>query len=214
MTKARTVGAKRRAKNVGRPRNTEAERHPNGDIKRPGPATRDRIRLAETPSAAWRVRAMGLEPTQEALQAAARDARLSTLPGRLNAALRPSPKGSEGKPLLSAAAYRGIMQYGVVYERWARAVGSPRRFPAIASYADPIRGNGEAEPEDAAERVRRASNAFMAAEGVVLSFTGGKAALLYALDAGEEVTPHSVQPSMVRLLEKVGKALADRLWLE
>lgn len=216
MTKARTVGAKRRAKGVGRPRNVEAERDANGRIPNPGPSTRGRIRLSETPAAHSRLRAMGEDPrtaTQERLQEAARDARLVTLAGRLNACQRRSPKASEGKPLLSSVAYRGIMQYGLVYERWAKAVGSPSRFPAVGSYNDVIRGNDDAEPSGAAERVRRASNAFMAAEGVVLSYPGAKSAVMWALDAPETVTPQSVPSATVALLEKVGKALALKLWV-
>ena len=213
MTKARTVGAKRRARGVGRPRNVEAERYKGGDIKRPGKAERDRIRLSETPAAASRLRAMGENPataTQERLREAASDARLVTLAGRLNACAAHSGKGG---PLLSSRAYLGIMQYGIVYERWAKAVGSPSRFPAVGSYNDAIRGNDDAEPADAAERARRASNAYMAAEGVVLAMPGAKSAVMWALDAPETVTPQSVPSATVALLEKVGKALALKLWV-
>lgn len=217
MTKALTKGAKRRrAKGVGRPRNTEAERDAQGRIPNAGPTTRDRIRLSETPAAHSRLRAMGENPataTQERLREAASDARLVTLAGRLNAAQRRSPKGSGHTPLLSAAAYRGIMQYGIVYERWARSVGSPSRFPAVGSYNDAIKGNDDAEPSDAAERARRATRVFLDAERVVLSYPGAKSAVMWALDAPETVTPQSVPSATVALLEKVGKALALKLWV-
>lgn len=199
MTKAMTKGAKLRRK-AGRPRNVEPAREPNGRARRSPPSARAResyVSVAEHTLRA-RCRRMGWRATEDAMLAA-RDSRLGTMIGCLHVA-----------GLVSERAYSGIMTYADTRARWLRSIDSPREWPAIGSYGEPVFGGIGAEIDG--EAAKRAADAFLKAEGALIA-SGGKAAVWAALTVSEEMRVADYSSEACATLKRAGLALARHFGL-
>lgn len=207
MTKARTKGAKRRAK-AGRPRG-EGPRKPSGRLRQQNREAAAAEELATCPGAAIRARRLGLDaPDADTLRRLAKDGRLSTLLGCLNWS------DGQSKPRLPDRAYEGLMRFFRAREAYLSAIGAPDEFPSISSYCDE-RWGSERDPWNVehAEHTRRVTARYLAAQDVIRG-RPGEALARSAMLAPEEVGPDRVSDAACFLLARAGDALADHFGVD
>lgn len=135
----------------------------------------------------------------------ARDPRLATLHGRLHLSKR-----------LTEREYLGLSSYAVRHHRWRRAIEAPPGDPKGSRLeTEPPRAHETPNdmlhhgplPEDWEAFCKRATNEFMAAEGVLLA-TGRKDVVLEVLTAAEDVAPDDVPLKMLAAIKFAARKLA------
>ena len=171
MTKARTTGAKRRARKGGRPLKP-GPRQPNGQPRRSRSAERDAARKANIVA---RCKAMGwlprvgddgsttYEPTKE-MAKRAEEPHLGCNAGR-------AVDAEKDRPALWAA----ITRIRLVYARWWQSIGAPPPYPKSVMLAcipeqfgsDGVVTDRQWDDRSEPERNRAAANAMMAVEQVL-----------------------------------------------
>jgi hypothetical protein len=178
----------------GRPRKLTA-REPSGQPQRADAATRARESILSVAEHTLRnrCRRMGWTPTEENMLAA-RDSRLVTMIGCLHMA-----------GMVPERPYLGVMAYADLRARWLRSIDSPREWPSIGTYGEPLFGGGAAEiGGDAAKRL---AGAYLAAEGVLVA-SGLKGAVWGVLTAPEEAQVSDYSSDACEGLKRAGRALA------
>lgn len=182
---------------AGRKRKQQVEREANGRQQR------ESVDATKRPVLSRRCRMMGWPDTDENRRVADQ-ASMATLYGRLSVA-----------KTLSARAAMSIQGYVDLVQRYRRAIENPGPVKGSAMGDMPAKGSVSAifDSEGHAESVRRTTNAYKAAEGALIA-SGGKAAVIWAIEQPETVCPLDVPYGVIDMLEKAGKALEQFVRVE